>query len=186
MEKINKNIAVIYHYPCYDGAFSCVNLYLYYTNFSNKTNLLYFYPSNSHNRISEVVNTENKIKFSKVYILDKGLNDEDYQQILEWSSSLKFIIIDHHTSSIDLYGEKYAENYKNNKNIKIIFEDKGERAASGLTFDYFYFKSAKIDKNHADLIFNPKWKKLIEYIEDSDIGTYKLQYTHEFKSGLAE
>lgn len=186
MEKNSKNIAVVYHYPCYDGAFSCVNLYLYYTHF-NKKYYIYFYPSNSHNRISEVIEPENKLKYSKVFILDKGLNDEDFEHILKCAAEqIKFYIIDHHSSSIDIYDEKYKESYQNIKNIKIIFDNTNERAASSLTFDYFNNKATKKNEKLAKQIFDEKWKKINDYIEDTDIGNFKLKYTHEFKSGLAE
>jgi len=142
-DKKIKRIAIIYHFPCYDGGYSAMNAYLYYKYLYSEENTIHFFPSNSNNRLSEV-------KFEKyelVYILDKGLNEEDYihiAEILKNMENIKIILIDHHNSSIkllDSLNEKLK--LKDLSNLKIIFDDKNEKSACGLTFEYFKNKALK-------------------------------------------
>lgn len=143
MENSTKHqICIIYHYPCYDGSYAALNCFLYYQNFCKKENKITFIPSNSQNRISEV-----KLeKYNKIYILDKGLNMDDYEYIhnsLLKNTSVKLVCIDHHLSSIKMFNSDYSDKYKQLDNVKLIFEEKAERAASGLTFEYFRAKALK-------------------------------------------
>jgi oligoribonuclease NrnB/cAMP/cGMP phosphodiesterase (DHH superfamily) len=138
-----KNIAIIYHFPCYDGGYSAMNAYLYYQYLYSEKNTIHFFPSNSNNRLNEV-------KFEKyelVYILDKGLNEEDLihiAEILKNTENIKIVLIDHHYSSIKLFDSLYEKlNFKNFPNFEIIFNDKNEKSACGLTFEYFKNKALK-------------------------------------------
>lgn len=182
------NICIIYHYPCYDGSYAALNCYLYYCYFYKKENNVYFYPSNSQNRIEEVLTEENCKFFNKVYIVDKGMNDEDYEYVSKKLSqflNLKLFYIDHHISSLQLFNN-HIEKFKPLKNYKQILDDKAERAACGLSFDYFKNKSLKYYKaEEVEKFFTNDYKLLNEYVEDSDIGLFKMKYTHEFKSGLS-
>jgi nanoRNase/pAp phosphatase (c-di-AMP/oligoRNAs hydrolase) len=183
--KQTKKIGVIYHYPCFDGTYAALNLYLYLKNFKKNKFELYYHPSNSFNRISEGFSKE--FKYDKVYILDKGLDDEDYAYLLSNDLRAKICIIDHHSSSIELFNLNYSERFKTTKNIEIFFEQNNTKSAAGMTYDYFYKKATrKYKEEEVAKIFSEKWKKMIDYIEDSDIGRNVLPYSHQFKSGLAE
>jgi oligoribonuclease NrnB/cAMP/cGMP phosphodiesterase (DHH superfamily) len=102
--------------------------------------------------------------FNKIYILDKGLNEEDFNYIytvLSNNSNLKVVIIDHHKSSIDLFDTQFKTDFLKLKNIKLIFNSTGERAACGLTFDYFKGKSLKyFPKDEVEKIFTPDYHKV--------------------------
>ncbi len=181
--KLIKNIGIIYHYPCMDGAYAAINAYLYYYHFRNGNQVdnkttkstkstkstnstkstkckISFFPSNSHNRLSEV---EFK-KFDKIYILDKGLNDEDFKYIIDISinfPSSKIVLIDHHNSSIEQFECEYKDAYSKLNNVELLFESDGTRAASGLTFEYF---EKKAKKNYSEDIvagiYSDKYKKV--------------------------
>jgi hypothetical protein len=165
MENLSLNdkermIAIIYHYPCYDGSYAAVNAYCYYAYFCiHKNNNVKFFPSNSQNRINEV---ELK-KFEKVYILDKGLNDIDLEYIYETAikhKQIKFIIIDHHISSIDYFDDNYKEKFAPLKNVKIIFDKTETRSACGITFEYFKKKSEKYTNESNSYIYGEAYKKV--------------------------
>jgi oligoribonuclease NrnB/cAMP/cGMP phosphodiesterase (DHH superfamily) len=161
--KVYKNcqVGIIYHYPCYDGAYSALNAFLYYKYLLDSQ--VQFFPSNSHNRISEV----DCGKFSTVYILDKGLNEHDwifiFETLVNYEKSLKIIIIDHHLSSIDYYNKNFKEKFEALDNIEIVFDLMGERSASGLTFDYFKKKAENlgIAQEKIDSIFTENYKIVI-------------------------
>jgi hypothetical protein len=151
-----EKIGIIYHYPCYDGCYAALNAYLYYSKAKlSQKYLIEFFPSNSNNRISEVELS----KFKKVYILDKGLNEEDYEYILT-NSNIKtiIIIIDHHNSSIELFNKKFKNSFQKLSNIQIIFDAASEKSASGLTFDYFKNEYFKYSNEKADEIFTEQYK----------------------------
>jgi oligoribonuclease NrnB/cAMP/cGMP phosphodiesterase (DHH superfamily) len=162
MEKISFNntaqVGIIYHYPCYDGAYSALNAFLYYKNFGKLR--VKFFPSNSHNRISEV----DCSIFNRVYILDKGLNEYDLEYIFQTleknKKTLKIILIDHHLSSIEFYEKNYKDKFSCLENIEIIFDSSNERSASGLTFEYFKNKALNqgISKEDVENVFSENYK----------------------------
>jgi hypothetical protein len=161
MEKnnINRNIVIAYHYPCFDGSYSALNALNYYDNFSKSKAIITFHPLNSNNRISEI-NFENAVK---VYILDKGLNDEDlkfiYNILKNNSNKLKIVIIDHHNSSIDFFNNNFKVKFQALKNIKVLFDNTGCRSACGLTLDYFKNKSLKnFSMEKVEEIFTEQYK----------------------------
>jgi oligoribonuclease NrnB/cAMP/cGMP phosphodiesterase (DHH superfamily) len=151
-----QKIGIIYHYPCYDGCYAALNAYLYYSKAKlSQKYLIEFFPSNSNNRISEVQLSE----FKKVYILDKGLNEEDYEYIFKYSNTKTvIIIIDHHNSSIELFNKKFKNAFQNISNVQIIFNASGEKSASGLTFEYFKNEYSKYSNEKADEIFSEQYK----------------------------
>jgi oligoribonuclease NrnB/cAMP/cGMP phosphodiesterase (DHH superfamily) len=162
MEKNSLNntasVGIIYHYPCYDGSYAALNAFLYYKNFAELR--VKFFPSNSHNRISEV----DCSKFNTIYILDKGLNEDDLEYILkilqENKNTLKMHIIDHHLSSIEFYEKNYKTKYSILENIEIIFDSSDERSASGLTFEYFKNKALNlgISKEQVENVYSENYK----------------------------
>lgn len=160
IKKSDQNIAIVYHYPCYDGSYSALNTYLYYHNFCKLKSHIKFYPSNNQNRISEV----NYKEADKIYVLDKGLNDEDYTflyEIAKENKNLKIILIDHHSSSINIFNKNYKNQYDSLSNIKFIFDDLGIKSASGLTFDYFKNKSLKnFAKEKVEAIFTQNYEQV--------------------------
>jgi hypothetical protein len=153
-----KKIGVIYHFPCYDGSYSALNLYLYYT-YLKKHNEVYFYPSNSNNRIAEGFTED----YDKVYILDKGLNDDDYKYLIGRKDvdSQKVVVIDHHSSAIEVYNKEFKDQFSGLKKIEIIFDDSNTKSAAGMTYDYFYKKaSKKFLETEVTVVFTEKWKKV--------------------------
>ena len=72
--------------------------------------------------------------------------------------------------------------------MHIIYDEKSDKSACGLSFNYYKDKALK--KKDADVkkieeIFNKDLEKINLYIEDSDTGKFSLKFTHEFKSALS-
>lgn len=170
VSKLSKRIAIIYHYPCYDGSYAALNAYIYYSKIKSPScHSIEFYPSNYQNRISEVPLRE----YRKVYILDKGLNDEDYLYIYETlanCNSVEVIIIDHHNSSIELFNKNFEEIFKNLQNIKLLFDNTGDKSASGMSYDYFknksdkYIQNYKIEAEKCSIVFSENYKLVFSLI----------------------
>jgi hypothetical protein len=156
-----KQIAVIYHFPCHDGSYSALNLYLYITNFYKHKYKLHFHPSNSNNRISDVLSVDNKQGYDKIYIFDKGLGEEDFVFLLSLKDDVRINVIDHHSSSVELFNKNFRDKFEGKKNIKIMFEENNTRSASGMTYDKFVKKAQKRFKDGIVLsVFTKNWKRV--------------------------
>jgi len=193
-ESSNQSIAIIYHYPCFDGCYSAINCYLYYKHFSNKRNKIEFFPMSNSKRLVDIMEKDFFEYFNKIYILDKGLNNEDFEFLLESITNnkktnklnkinSKIIIIDHHQSSIDIYLKNYNQKCIDSNNIVFIFDKEEKRAVCGLTFDFFYYKALRKikkiyqfkDKNilndcqklFDDHLFNQKYEKFEKFFSEN-------------------
>ncbi|AYV83599.1 MAG: hypothetical protein Hyperionvirus9_16 [Hyperionvirus sp.] len=104
-------------------------------------------------------NIENK----RVIVIDVAYKNSVLSEIFRLAKRVVFI--DHHVSIkgdvlqlITLYSQRHT----------VVYDD--SKSGASLTWDYF----------------NPgkKMPKFISYIEDNDIGAWKLKYTHQFILGL--
>ena len=177
-----KNYLIVYHYPCVDGAYSCLVLYLYYKYFGTKYKL-WFSPIKSGRTINTLLIDD--LVFNKIFILDKSLNMAELDYLfniissrIEQGKNLKVIQIDHHLeNNLEIY-----EKPKNiDKNFKFISNQL--KSSCGLSLDYFSNKAIKMKINENE-IFNGDLKTIIEYVQDSDIYEKKLEKVNEFKSGI--
>ena len=186
MEKITKQLLIIYHYPCYDGALGAINTYIYYKNFSLSKYIITMKPVEN----IELKFKDLEIKFNKIIIIDLGLKDEDIDFLLkEENYNISIILFDHHESWKERYNNNYKEKLKKRKKTKIFFDQENNKSGCGLTFDYYKNKALKkenVDIKKVEEIFNLDLKKINDYVEDSDTGKFSLKFIHEFKSGLSE
>jgi oligoribonuclease NrnB/cAMP/cGMP phosphodiesterase (DHH superfamily) len=103
-------------------------------------------------------NIENK----NVIIIDVAYSYDILKQIVDVANHITFI--DHHITIRDDVKKIKRET---NKNITIIYDEH----KSGATLVY-------------DFLFHRKYPKFIEFIEDNDIGRWKLKDVNEFITGL--
>ena len=146
METTNKTLSIIYHFPCFDGAYGAINTYLYYTNFSKTKYTIKFVPMK--NSISKLFAFE---KTDKIVVLDVSLIEEDYKYLME-HQNIKVLLIDHHNTGIKDYKSLYESMLKKRTNpIKVVFDERDEQSACGLSFRYFKNKAShnfKIGRAH--------------------------------------
>ncbi len=64
-----RSYLVIYHYPCMDGAYSCLALYMYYKCFGSKYKLS-FSPIKSGSNLNKCLLTEEMLNYDKIFILN--------------------------------------------------------------------------------------------------------------------
>ena len=181
-----KNLLIIYHFPCYDGLYSAINAYLYFKNFTNNKYKITFLP------LKNIYPIFNKItqKYDKIITFDLGMKDNDIDFLKdEKNSEISVTLFDHHKSWFDTYIKEYEPILKKRKKFRIIFNEKNEKSACGLSFDYYKNKALKkkeIDIKKVEEIFNKNLEKINLYVEDSDTGKCSLSFIHQFKSGLSE
>ena len=184
MENLIKELQIIYHFPCYDGALGAINTYIYYKNFSSSKYNITLLPLKNFEFKFKNLNH----KYNKIIIIDLELKDEDINFLLDTKNDdISIILFDHHESWIDRYNNNYKEKIKNRKKTKIFFDQQNNKSGCGLTFNYY--KNKALNKQNKDInkineIFSDNLYQLNLYIEDSDTGKNILNRTEEFKSGL--
>lgn len=176
--RLNKQkIAIIYHYPCFDGSYSAVNSFIYYKYISNKINTINFFPMTNSHRLDDILEQEMLQEYNKIYIFDKGFNQQDYEFLYEtlnnnYFEENKIVIIDHHISSIKKFFEKFSDKFNCFNNIAFIFDKEEKRSACGISYDYFDIKALRKLKSLLDL----KSKKFEEIFQN-----YKKHFSYEYK-----
>ena len=86
----DKRLSIIYHFPCFDFAFSAINTFLYYSNFARTKYIIQFIPiQNTTSKIEALKNA------NKVILLDLSLSEEEYDYLME-HQDISVIMIDHH------------------------------------------------------------------------------------------
>ena len=184
--KEKKNLAIIYHAHCYDGAFAAINTYLYYSNFTKDKYILEFIPLMN---IYPLFTYLDKI-YDKIVCLDLGFKEEDIKFLTdEKNEKTSITLFDHHSSWSEKYNNEYKEKIKDRKKLKIYYDEQNLKSACGMSFDYYKEKALSkknIDKNKVEEIYSNNWKIINNYIEDSDTGHFKIKDIDEFKSALAQ
>lgn len=186
--KINstKELCIIYHFPCYDGAYGAINTYLYYKNFPKDTYNITFMPLRNIFPIFSAVNK----KYDKIISLDLVIKDDDIKFLTdEKNDDISIIIFDHHISWLEKYNKEYKSKIMNRKKLKLFYNYENIKSACGLSFEFFKNKALKkkdVDQNKVEKIFSDHLKVINDYVEDSDTGRFKIKNIHEFKSALAK
>ena len=184
--KVEKEVCIIYHFPCYDGVYGAINTYLYYTNFANHEYKITFKPLRNIYPIFSVVDK----KYDKIIIIDLAVKDEDINFLTnEKNNEISILLFDHHISWFERYNNEYKQKINKRKKLKIIYDEKNTKSACGLSFDYFKKKALSkkdIDAQKVEQIFSEKLEMINNYIEDSDTGKFSIKNIHEFKSALSQ
>lgn len=181
MENNIKSLGIVYHYPCFDGAYAAINTYLYYKYFSRTKYNVSFYPFlntwNQHDKLFH--NSEH----NKIIFLDVSISVDDIN-VINNNNNISLIIIDHHESNINEYYNNISP-YLHNVNIKTVFDKNNAHSACGLSLQYFKAKALKrFDIQQVNDVYNELLCKVNNYVEDNDTGNCVLTNTEEFRSGL--
>ncbi|KDP45801.1 hypothetical protein JCGZ_17408 [Jatropha curcas] len=167
-----KKSAVLYHYPCPDGAFAALAAHLY---FSNTRLPVLFFPNTVYNPIT--LDHLPLHQISDLYLLDFIGPSGFVHQVS--SKVNRVIVLDHHKTAVELLG---ISDQKKNVNAVIDME----RSGATIAFDYFKEKLLQTpNQNHIVTEFN-RFRPLFDYIEDADLWRWRLQNSKAFSSGLKD
>ncbi|KAL2533074.1 hypothetical protein Adt_06425 [Abeliophyllum distichum] len=182
MNKIKKT-AVLYHYPCPDGAFAALAANLYFSHCPTAAAAAataIFFPNTVYSplRVEDLPLDE----IDRVYLLD-FVGPPSF--IRELSSKVEqIVVLDHHKTALEMLGSGTSIN---GNVIKVI-----DMKRSGATIAYDYFKEKLL---HGDVSRNKdgyqkglqefdRLRRLFEYIEDGDLWRWHLPNSKAFSSGI--
>ncbi|PON46597.1 DHHA1 domain protein, partial [Parasponia andersonii] len=161
-----RKAAVLYHYPCPDGAFAALAAHLCFSAASVPT---LFFPNTVYNPITPQTLPLHQI--THLYLLD-FVGPSGFVHDLS-SKVGNLVILDHHKTALETLGGE--------KNVTKIIDL--ERSGATIAFDYF--KERVADNAAALAQFDRVWR-LFEYIEDGDLWRWSLPNSKAFSSGLKD
>ncbi|KAL6911744.1 hypothetical protein ACP4OV_000549 [Aristida adscensionis] len=182
-----KASAVLYHYPCPDGAFAALAAHLY---FAAAALPVRFFPNTVYDPIRSDALPFDEIK--DVYLLDfvgpPGFVDEISQKVE------RVTILDHHKTAF----KSLCGNATLGQNVTKVIDM--QRSGATIAFDFFRNKlleeasnleSNGSGKNVAQIKYVPDNKvetvnKLFKFIEDGDLWRWKIPNSKAFSSGLKD
>lgn len=174
-----KQTAVLYHYPCPDGAFAALAAHIY---FSASSVPALFFPNTVYSPIKAEELPLNQI--GDAYLLD-FVGPPGFVQQLSPKVD-RVIILDHHKTALKMLadGEFAGENV-----MKVI--DMG-RSGATIAYDFFKKKILALEngKNSSGRELGIREmegsRRLFEYIEDADLWRWCLHNSKAFSSGLKD
>ncbi|XP_022855420.1 uncharacterized protein LOC111376683 isoform X2 [Olea europaea var. sylvestris] len=180
MNKIQKT-AVLYHYPCPDGAFAALAANLYFSHCSTTAAALFF-PNTVYSplRVEDLPLNE----INRVYLLD-FVGPPGFIKKLS-SKVEQIVVLDHHKTALEMLGSGASVS----GNVINVIDMK----RSGATIAYDYFKEKLLhgdinsgkDGNQEGVQVFDRVRRLFEYIEDSDLWRWHLPNSKAFSSGLKD
>lgn len=176
MKKKAKVSAILYHYPCPDGAFAALAAHLY---FSATSLPALFFPNTVYNPIKPQNLPLHDYEIGDLYLLDFVGPSGFVQQL----SSIvdRVVILDHHKTALSETSLPPPDNVS-----KVIDM---ERSGATIAFDYFKDKLINNNNNHDDcghLGVYERVRPLFDYIEDGDLWRWRLLNSKAFNSGLKD
>lgn len=191
MNGVRRRAAVLYHYPCPDGAFAALAAHLY---FSATSLPAIFFP----NTVYDPIRAENLPleDVDEVYLLDFAGPSGFVGEI---SSKVRSVVVlDHHKTTLEaLCGDATI-----GKNVTSIIDM--ERSGATIAFDYFtekiFGKGMDVDNHYmgsrgndvgigCQLVRESEFARvhrLFKYIEDGDLWRWAVPDSKAFSSGLKD
>ncbi|XP_059647183.1 uncharacterized protein LOC132293648 [Cornus florida] len=174
-----KRAAVLYHYPCPDGAFAALAAHLYFS--STSTSPLFF-PNTVYSPLRAEDLPLNEI--DDVYLLD-FVGPAGFVQNLS-SKVHSVVVLDHHKTALENLGDNtsVAENV-----IRVI-----DMERSGATIAYDFFKEKIMAMGNVN-VGDPcelavrefeRARRLFDYIEDGDLWRWRLHNSKAFSGGFKD
>ncbi|KAL6175742.1 hypothetical protein ACLB2K_052381 [Fragaria x ananassa] len=157
--------AVLYHYPCPDGAFAALAAHLY---FSSKSIQPFFFPNAVYSPV-----TAQSLPLSDIdelYLLDFVGPHGFVQEV-----SLKVpnvVVLDHHKTAVGRVG---------GVNVTSVLDMK--RSGATIAFDYF---RGKVNVEGGETARFDGVRRVFEYIEDGDLWRWRLPDSKAFSSGFKD
>lgn len=178
-----KKAAVLYHYPCPDGAFAALAAHLYFSAASLPVS---FFPNPVYDPIR--VDSLPLHELSDIYLLD-FIGASGF--VAEVSSKVDSVtILDHHKTAL----ETISGNVYDLGNVSKVIDI--ERSGATIAYDYFNEKLLRrgISSGNCggcDNKFLPENKvenvqRLFKFIEDGDLWRWELPHSKAFSSGLSD
>lgn len=175
-----KQTAVLYHYPCPDGAFAALAAHIY---FSASSVPALFFPNTVYSPIK--VEDLPLDEIGDAYLLD-FVGPPGFVQQLSPKVD-RVIILDHHKTALKMLDEGEFS-YKNVTKVIDM-----ERSGATISHDYFKEKTVTLKKNENNLSIHESSihkfessRKIFEYIEDADLWRWRLENSKAFSSGLKD
>ncbi|QHO12888.1 uncharacterized protein DS421_15g510790 [Arachis hypogaea] len=167
--------AILYHYPCPDGAFAALAAHLYF-----KATCLpsLFFPNTVYRPLTP--HDLPLTQISHLYLLDFVGPPHFLQDIS--AKVQRVIVLDHHKTALERLG---SENLGAENADKVIDM---ERSGATIALDYFKEKLMNHDavKHQSVLDEFERVRQLFRYIEDGDLWRWKLHNSKAFSSGLKD
>ncbi|GKV05314.1 hypothetical protein SLEP1_g17342 [Rubroshorea leprosula] len=167
-----KKPAVLYHYPCPDGAFAALAAHLY---FSSSSLPALFIP----NTVYTPVRAEDLPlrEISEIYLLDfvgpKGFVNDISSRVG------RVVVLDHHKTAVEMLDADASIG----ENVTKVLDM--ERSGATIAYDYFIEKLVS-GGSKSDLSRFERVRRLFEYIEDGDLWRWSLPHSKAFSSGLKD
>ncbi|XP_019081860.1 uncharacterized protein LOC100240946 isoform X3 [Vitis vinifera] len=168
MSHLPNAAAVLYHYPCPDGAFAALAAHLYLRATSTPT---LFFP----NRVYSPVSTHHLPlpQISHLYLLDFAGPPDFLPQVSP--NVPQVTVLDHHKTALQL-----LQSWNPSNALKVI--DVGR---SGATIAFDYFKQRAVEEGLLDVAGEfERVRRVFEYVEDGDLWRWGLENSKAFSSGL--
>ncbi|KAK4394913.1 hypothetical protein Sango_1645600 [Sesamum angolense] len=175
-----KKSAVLYHYPCPDGAFAALAAHLYFSHSPvATTSPVLFFPNTVYSPLRADDLPLNEI--DNVYLLDFVGPPGFIQQLSPKVE--RVVVLDHHKTALEMLGSGMSTS---GNVIKVI-----DMERSGATIAYDYFKEklfgGDINSRKNGVIGEfQRVRRLFEYIEDGDLWRWRLPNSKAFSSGLKD
>lgn len=179
-------VAVLYHYPCPDGAFAALAAHLYFSSLSSPPPPLFFFPNTVYSPL-----TPRDLPLSQidsVYLLD-FVGPPAFLHHLS-SSVRRVIVLDHHKTALEMLGSGTCVTGNVTKVIDM------DRSGATIAYDYFMEKlltAGNRDTNNAAVDYSTldqgihefrRLRQPFQYIEDRDLWRWKLPDSKAFSSGF--
>lgn len=170
MNMMQKKPAVLYHYPCPDGAFAALAAHLF---FSSASLPALFFPNTVYNPIT--TQQLPLAEISDVYLLDFVGPSGFVQEIS--SKVSRVVVLDHHKTAVE---RLCGENCSVGDNVLRVIDV--TRSGATIAFDYFKERvGCELALSQFDRV-----RRLFEYIEDGDLWRWSLPNSKAFNSGLKD
>ncbi|KAJ4834247.1 hypothetical protein Tsubulata_046714 [Turnera subulata] len=174
--------AVLYHYPCPDGAFAALAAHLY---FSAASRPAIFFPNTVYNPIKPDHLPLRHL--TDVYLLD-FVGPPGFVHLFS-SKVPRVVILDHHKTALEALGGD--DDRSVGENVRKVIDM--NRSGATIAFDYFKEKLARSDDDSGDETKKKRamreferMRPIFEYIEDGDLWRWKLENSKAFSSGLKD
>ncbi|KAF3438170.1 hypothetical protein FNV43_RR20926 [Rhamnella rubrinervis] len=170
MNLMRKKTAVLYHYPCPDGAFAALAAHLF---FSSASLPALFFPNTVYNPFT--TQQLPLAEISDVYLLDFVGPCGFVQEIS--SKVSRVVVLDHHKTAVE---RLCGENCSVGENVMRVIDV--TRSGATIAFDYFKERvGCEVALGQFDRV-----RRLFEYIEDGDLWRWSLPNSKAFNSGLKD
>ena len=174
MEPSCHSIDVVYHFPCFDGLYSCLALHLYYSSFGVAA--IRFYPYRTNKPFTQTL-----LPADIVYFLDCIGTKEMMQMALGCSSTV--IVLDHHYRVEDIIASWSSDGWQADPQIDLSRVDTS-RCACKLTWRYFEERKGGplTGSDQKDITI----RKVLDYVEDRDLFLNRLKDSRKVSSGFRD